>query len=187
MPSSPQDQRIASPAEYGKDAVRPESHHDRWLVLIGGLKILQGLFFLLVAVGTTQLIHRDLVGFLNHWVVTGLRLDPDSHAVNYILTKAALISPHDLRLLSVGIFVYASLDLLEGIGLALEKVWAEYLTLIFTAAFLPWELFELIRHFNLFRVGIITGNLLILFYLLWLVQAKARRRVQRLVHRKSWQ
>jgi uncharacterized membrane protein (DUF2068 family) len=154
-------------------------------MLIGGLKILQGIFFLIVAAGTAQLIHRDLVGFLNHWIVAGLRLDPDSRAVNYILARAALISPRDLRMLSLGIFLYAAIDLVEGIGLALEKIWAEYVTLVFTAAFLPWEFFELIRHFNLVRVGLITANLLILLYLLWLVQANARRRVQRLVHRNS--
>ena len=140
---------------------------------------------MLVGVGTVHLIHRDLVGFLNHWIVLGLRLDPDSHAVNFLLTKAALISPHDLRMLSLGVFLYAAIDLTQGVGLVLEKVWAEYVTLFVTAAFLPWEFFELIRRVTPLRVGLVTLNLLIVFYLLWLVQANARRRLRRFVHRNS--
>ena len=42
-------------------------------------------------------------------------------------------------------FIYAALDLVEGTGLYLEKVWAEYLTLAITASFLPWEIFEVLR------------------------------------------
>ena len=48
-----------------------------------------------------------------------------------------------LREIGVGVFAYSGLALIEGIGLMLEKVWAEYLTLSLTIAFLPWELWEL--------------------------------------------
>lgn len=185
MPSSPHDLRTSPRTEPAVGSPHHAEHTDKWLVLIGVLKILKGFGLVLLGVGALRLLHRDLVAFLNHWIVVVLRLDPESHAVNFILSKAALISTHDLRLLSLGIFVYAALELIEGTGLALEKVWAEYVTLIFTAAFLPWEMYQLMRHFSLFKVGLVTINLLIVLYLLWLVQAQARRRVERLVHRKS--
>lgn len=185
MPSSPHDVRTSPQSEPADDSARHHEHTDKWLVLIGVLKILKGLGLVLLGVGALRLLHRDLVAFLNHWIVVVLRLDPESHAVNFILTKAALISPRDLRMLSLGIFVYASLELIEGTGLALEKVWAEYVTLVFTIAFLPWEIYELARRFSLFRVGLVAVNLIIVLYLLWLVQAQARRRVGRLVRRKS--
>jgi uncharacterized membrane protein (DUF2068 family) len=187
MPSSPQDLRTSLSTESTDGVPRHEVHGDKWLVLIGVLKLLKGAFLVLLGVGALRLLHRDLVSFLNHWIVVVLRLDPESHAVNFILTKAALISPRELRMLSLGIFLYASLELIEGTGLVLEKVWAEYVTLVFTAAFLPWEFYELVRHFSLFKVGLVAGNLLIVLYLLWLVQAQARRRVHRMVHRKSRQ
>lgn len=187
MPSSPQDPRTSPATEVAVVSAHHAEHTDKWLVLIGVLKILKGFGLVLLGVGALRLLHRDLVSFLNHWIVVVLRFDPESHAVNFILTKAALISTHDLRMLSLGIFVYASLELIEGTGLALEKVWAEYVTLVFTAAFLPWEIYELFRHFSLFKVGLVTVNLLIVLYLLWLVQGQARRRVERLVHRKPRQ
>lgn len=187
MPSSPQDHRTSPATEPADGAERHEEHKDKWLVLIGVLKILKGFGLVLLGVGALRLLHRDLVAFLNHWIVVVLRFDPESHLVNFILTKAALINTHDLRMLSLGIFIYASLELIEGTGLALEKVWAEYVTLVFTIAFLPWEIYELARHFTLFKVGLVTVNLLIVLYLLWLVQEQARRRVQRMVRRKAHQ
>ena len=55
-------------------------------------------------------------------------------------------------------FIYAVLDLTEGIGLYLEKTWAEYLTLIITASFLPWEILEIFRRVTVIRVGLLVVN-----------------------------
>ena len=41
---------------------------------------------------------------------------------------------HRLREISVATFGYSALALTEGVGLLLEKVWAEYLTLILTVS-----------------------------------------------------
>lgn len=54
----------------------------------------------------------------------------------------------------------------------MEKVWAEYLTLILTVSFLPWELYELTRHPNWFRLSLLLINLAVLWYLLWLLRRK---------------
>jgi uncharacterized membrane protein (DUF2068 family) len=54
----------------------------------------------------------------------------------------------------------------------LEKVWAEYLTLILTVSFLPWELYELARHLNWFRLSLLLINLAVLWYLVWLLRRK---------------
>ena len=88
---------------------------------------------------------------VTHFILA-LRFDPENHFVNLVLEKVALISPHRLREISIAIFLYAALDIIEGTGLALEKTWAEYLTLILTASFLPWELFEILRHITWLKV-----------------------------------
>lgn len=185
MPSLPPDSRPSSSAAPAEQAGHHGAHSDRWLVLIGALKVLKGLGFVFLGVGALRLLHRDLVAFLNHWVVVVLHFDPERHFVNLILTKAADVSPHQIRMLSDALFLYAVLDLIEGTGLVLEKVWAEYVTLIVSIAFLPVEFYELIRHMTLFKIGLVLANVVIVLYLLWLVQAQARRRMQRLVHRKT--
>lgn len=187
MQSLPEDPHIPIREEAMEPSAGHESHRDKWLVLIGALKILYAFGFILLGLGALRLLHRDLVSFVSHWIVVVLRFDPESHFVNFILNKVALISPHQIRMFSEVIFLYAALDLIEGIGLVLEKVWAEYVTLGITAAFLPVEIYELIRHVSAFRIGLVLVNIVIVLYLLWLVQAQARRRMRRLVHRKSRQ
>jgi uncharacterized membrane protein (DUF2068 family) len=67
------------------------------------------------------------------------------------------------------VFIYAGLDMIEGIGLYLEQTWAEYLTLVITASFLPLEVFEVYRRITIIRVSLLVVNALVFLYLLNLV------------------
>src|ERR1700744_5037098 len=119
--------------EVGMDQARaktvPAEQPHKWLVIIGVLKLLKAVCFVLLGIGALRLLHHDLVDMVSRWIVTDLRFDPESHFVNLILSSIAGISPHRLRLISLGIFGYAVLDVIEGTGLVLEKAWAEYVTL----------------------------------------------------------
>jgi uncharacterized membrane protein (DUF2068 family) len=147
--------------------------HDRWLIIIGAFKILEGLLFVLLGLGVVRLLHRDMGDMLLR-AALALRLDPESHFVNILLDKVQLLTPHKMRLISAGIFLKAGLDFVEGIGLALEKTWAEWLTIGLTASFLPWEIFEIIRHFTWVKVGVTLINVLVLVYLVWIQQLRLR-------------
>jgi len=153
--------------------------HDRWLIIIGSFKILEGLLFVLLGLGVVRLLHRDIGDVLLR-AAMALRLDPESHFVNILLDKVELLTPHKMRLISEGIFLKAGLDFVEGIGLAMEKTWAEWLTIGLTASFLPWEIFELAKHFTWVKVGITLLNVLVLIYLLWVqrLRLRAHRRAQ---------
>lgn len=152
---------------------RTRHRHDRWLIAIGAFKVLEGLLFVLLGLGVIRLLHRD-IGDLLLRLATSMRIDPESHFVNLLLEKVQLLTPHKMRLISAGIFLKASLDFVEGIGLALEKTWAEWLTIGLTASFLPWEVFEIARHFTWIKVGITFLNVLVLLYLLWVQQLRLR-------------
>ena len=148
-------------------------HHDRWLIMIGAFKILEGTLFVLLGLGVIRLLHRD-IGDLLLRAALALRLDTESRFVNLLLEQVQLLTPHKMRLISVGIFLKAGLDYLEGIGLVLEKTWAEWLTIGLTASFLPWEIFEIVRHFTWVKVGITLLNVLVLIYLVWVQQLRLR-------------
>ncbi|HZD76708.1 MAG TPA: DUF2127 domain-containing protein [Acidobacteriaceae bacterium] len=148
-------------------------HHDQWLILIGGFKILEGTFFVLLGLGVVRLLHRD-IGDLLLKTALALRIDPESHFINLLLDQVQLLTPHKMRLISAGIFLKAGLDYLEGIGLVLEQTWAEWLTIGLTASFLPWEIFEIARHFTWLKVGVTLLNLLVLLYLVWVQQLRLR-------------
>ncbi|MEQ1702491.1 MAG: DUF2127 domain-containing protein [Ilumatobacteraceae bacterium] len=73
---------------------------------------------------------------------------------------------HVLLLLAV---VYAVIEWIEAIGLWKERRWAEYLTVLATAGFLPLEIHELIDRVTVLRVGALIVNVALI---VWLVRAK---------------
>jgi uncharacterized membrane protein (DUF2068 family) len=147
--------------------------HNQWLILIAAYKLVQALLFAAIGVGALRLLHQD-VGDLLSQLAEHLNFNPESRFVNFILDKASLLDDPLLRRIGAAAFCYAGIGLLEGIGLYLEKVWAEYLTLLITASFLPWEIFEVIRKLTYFRVSLLVVNVLVLLYLLKLVTRRGR-------------
>jgi uncharacterized membrane protein (DUF2068 family) len=154
-----------------------EHPHNKWLVLIGAVKLLKAVLLVALGFGALKLLHRDLVDTVTRWFVD-MRFDPEGRLVTLILEKISGISAHRLRQISIGIFCYAAMDVIEGTGLVLELWWAEYLTLIVTASFLPWELFEILRHITRAKVVIALLNLAVVIYLVVYLQSRAKLRFQ---------
>ena len=149
--------------------------HNRWLILIAAFKLAQALLFIAIGVGALRLLHKDVADLLQR-LVDHLRFNPESRFVNFLLDRAAIIDDRILRRIGAVVFVYAGLDLAEGIGLYLEKVWAEYLTLLITASFLPWEIFEVFRRVTWIRSGLLVVNAMVFFYLLKIVAERVKQR-----------
>lgn len=138
------------------------------LLAIAVFKLLKALLFVSIGIGALNLLHKDIVDVLTK-IATDLRFDTDNRFIGFLLDKAALIDDNRLRWISIGVFSYAVLDIVEGIGLLLEKAWAEYLTLIITASFLPWEIFELVRRITWFRISLTIVNALVVAYLIYFI------------------
>jgi len=151
----------------------PRKRHNAWLILIAAFKLIQALLFVAVGVGALRLVGKDVGDELQR-MVDHLRFNPESRFVNFLLEKADIIDDHMLRRIGAVVFIYAGVDLIEGIGLYLEKAWAEYLTLAITASFLPFEIYEIFRRVTWIRVSLLVLNALIFFYLLNLVASRAK-------------
>jgi uncharacterized membrane protein (DUF2068 family) len=141
-------------------------HHDSGLLMIGLFKLVEAVFFLLVGAGAIHFIHHDL-GEAAQRLAERLRFDPDRRVVAWVLDQLDDITAHRLRQIGVATFFYAGLRVTEGVGLVLEKVWAEYLTVGVTISFLPWEVYEIIQRLDWLRVGLLVTNLIVLAYLVW--------------------
>jgi uncharacterized membrane protein (DUF2068 family) len=156
-------------------ATEPQTKHNKWLVLIASYKTLQAILFVLIGLGARHLLHKD-VGDEVAALADHFRFNPESRLVNIILDRATLLNDPILRRIGILAFAYATLSYFEGIGLFFEKVWAEYLTLIITASFLPFEIVEIFRRQTWFRFSLLAVNLLVFVYLLQLLLMRARER-----------
>jgi len=68
-------------------------------------------------------------------------------------------------LIAFGAMVYALLEGTEGVGLAMRRRWAEYLTVIATGLLIPYEAYEVIHKVTLFKVGALLLNVAVVGYL----------------------
>ena len=121
------------------------------------------------------MLHKD-VGDELALLADHLRFNPESRLVNFVLDRASLLDDPILRRIGILAFAYSAVSYVEGIGLYFEKVWAEYLTLIITGSFLPWEIIEIFRRQTIFRFSLLAVNLLVFLYLLQFLLTRTRER-----------
>ena len=157
--------------------VSTRKRHDMGLMLIAAYKLLIALVFAVVGVGALHLVGKDVEDVLSN-LASNLRFNPEGRFVNFVLDKASLLNDPMLRRIGFGAFFYSAISVVEGVGLYLEKAWAEYLTLAITASFLPLAVRELAQRFTWVHVGIFIINLTVLIYLAIVVVQRHRRKSQ---------
>lgn len=143
----------------------PPRRRSRVLILIGIFKLFKASLLLLLAVGAFRLLHHDVADQLTTWI-SEMRLDPHSHYLYAAIHKLGVLDDHGLKEIGFGSLFYASLLTLEGVGLILNKTWAEYFTIIMTASLLPLEIYEVAKRVTPLRVTLLVVNLAIVVYLI---------------------
>ena len=83
------------------------------------------------------------------------------------LDKLFTLKSSTLTAVGLAVWGYAIVEGVEAVGLWFQKRWAEYLTFIVTASFLPLEVYELIHKFTPFKILALIVNLAIVVYLLY--------------------
>ena len=92
-----------------------------------------------------------------------------------LVARLAGMSTARIGALGVGAFLYAALFLVEAAGLWLQTRWAN-LTLVATASFIPFEIYELVRAITVVRASALAVNIAVVAYLL--VRLHRRRRAR---------
>ncbi|HLJ29615.1 MAG TPA: DUF2127 domain-containing protein [Candidatus Angelobacter sp.] len=127
----------------------------------------KGLLALLLGVTLLTVRHKDLETMTQH-ALGFMHVNPDRRFYRDILHAAGKVTPHGIWLFVFGVVVYAAIRFVEAGGLWLEREWAEWFALISGSIYLPWEIYELARRQTWIRWTVLSINLLIVLYLLWL-------------------
>lgn len=143
------------------------THKGLWLIAL--FKLAKGTLLFLIGIGALRLMHKDVAALVEHWA-NALHVDPDNKYFHAVIERLGILTDKHLLQISLGTFFYSALLYTEGVGLYLEKRWAEFLTIIATSVFIPIEIYELFRHFTWVKVGVLTLNLVIVLYLYRLVR-----------------
>src|SRR5258708_29114780 len=136
----------------------------RGLLLIAAFKLIKAVGLLALGIGALRLLHKDVAAEIAQWL-DALRVDPHNRYIQTLIEKLGMVDDRKLKALSVGTFFYSALFLTEGVGLALRKRWAEYLTVISTASLLPVEVYEIAKRADAARIIVLLANIAIVVYL----------------------
>jgi uncharacterized membrane protein (DUF2068 family) len=93
--------------------------------------------------------------------------DPSRSFLLRQLHRIAELDPKAVKVLLATAIAYAVVEGVEAYGLWRAKRWAEYLTALATAGFLPFEINELRKRVTVVRLGALIVNIAILVYLVY--------------------
>src|ERR1700735_27801 len=136
-------------------------------------KMLKVIILLLAVWGEVRLHDSTLVARILSW------LSARPHGLEHDLVTRGIVwfsglseeRVHEVRLITL---TYAAVFSVEGIGLWMQRRWAEWLTVIITASLIPLELWELIDKPSIGACVVIVANMLIVGYLYWHVSTRQR-------------
>jgi phosphoribosylanthranilate isomerase len=126
--------------------------------------VIKGTIVLVIAFKLLSFLDRNVHDLAENFI-TRHGINSANRVVHAALERLVGIGNTQLIELSVGAVVYSASLYLEGIGLWLQKRWAEYLTTILTALLIPLEIYEAIEKFTFVRILILAFNVFIVWYL----------------------
>jgi uncharacterized membrane protein (DUF2068 family) len=140
------------------------------LAWIAAFKLGKSVALLIVAGEMLHLLQPGALDRLVGWLAE-LPLAAGWHPMVRAIDWLMDLSPHNIMLAAALACVYATLYAIEGIGLWMQKRWAEYLTTIATASLIPFEIWELTRGFSALKGAALAVNVAIVIYLFHVLRA----------------
>ncbi|UGT44391.1 DUF2127 domain-containing protein [Nocardia yamanashiensis] len=172
----PGEPRRTGPADDAPEVPRGRLLRDRIIMrLLAAERVGRALVLILLGVGVLKL-RSSQESWKAAWdkelpllrqLADQVGWDPDHSKLVHWIDEAFSFSPTTLAWVAVGIFAYAGIQILEGVGLWLVKRWGEYFAVIATSIFLPLEIYELTEKITFLRVAALLVNLAAIIWLLW--------------------
>ncbi|AEW96583.1 MULTISPECIES: DUF2127 domain-containing protein [Streptomycetaceae] len=137
-------------------------------------RVVRGLFIVLAAVAVwkfsnsrtavRQFFEQNLTVFRP--VAAHFHYDLDHSPVVDTIRKTFDYKHSTLLVVAAALLAYALIEIVEGAGLWFARRWAEYLTVVATAAFLPLEVYELTEKVSGLKIATLALNVLAVLYIL---------------------
>jgi uncharacterized membrane protein (DUF2068 family) len=134
--------------------------------LIAAERFLRGIVLFVAGIYLVTHSGSDL-GRVADRAMRALELDPRRHFLHKLIEELHRLRAGTVLITGIAAIGYGGLETVEGVGLWLDKLWAEYLTVIATSLLIPFEIYELIRKPSVWKAAGILVNLLIVAYLAW--------------------
>ena len=142
---------------------------DQLIEMIAIFKFLKAAGLIAIAFGAIKLLDPATGDMLDRWINALSNTSAHPHIEAYLI-RISNFSPRRIQQFGVGALLYATLFMIEGIGLWHEAKWAEYLTVIATSLLIPVEIYELVQRVTLPRAAALIINIAAVLYLIWRIR-----------------
>lgn len=141
----------------------------RILRAVASVELFKGIFVLILGVIAILLLHKD------SWVIAEsllalFHISTDRKSAQLFLDYADDLTDARLWMLARLAFAYSALRFVEAYGLWKQRTWAEWVAFGSGMLLIPLEIRELLRGITLLRSAVFIGNLIIVFYMLYLLR-----------------
>ena len=143
-----------------------KSHSRAILRLIASFRYVKALLLIVSGLAALHVVHVGIARSVARFV-EAMPYASQHAFVADALGKVTRLPPKRIEELAIVLFLYAALFLVEGTGLWMEKVWAEWLTIVATLSFIPFEAYEVFHKVTAVRVAILVMNVAIVGYLIY--------------------
>jgi uncharacterized membrane protein (DUF2068 family) len=134
------------------------------LRLIAIFRHIKAVLLIITGMAVLRLVNPDAVQQVTDWVAA-MPFATQHAFVGRALAMITRLPPQRIQELAIVLFLYAALFIVEGVGLWIGKTWAEWLTIVATTSFIPFEAYEVAHKTTLLSVGILAANIAIDIYL----------------------
>lgn len=146
--------------------MKERRHHDRGLFALALFKMAKAVLLFLAGAGALSLLRPAEEAKVRVWLAD-LTIRQGHRFVERALHLLNVTSPRQMTLVALASICYGLLFATEGIGLWMEKRWAEWLTIVATGSLIPFELYELARALTPVRMLALLVNVAAVIYLIY--------------------
>lgn len=135
-----------------------------FLKFIIGYKTFMGIIELILSVSFFKYLDSNMEAVFTK-LALNLNLNTENQIVSSAIKQAGMVQNSTLFGITCVIFIFGVFNLIEAYGLHLRQRWAEWLTVIATGLLIPYELYEALHSFTVFKLVILVINIVIVYYL----------------------
>jgi len=143
------------------------------LQLIAIFKFVRGALALGVATALFQVWQNSNLDLLNQFPIL-LKLKSNDPLIGLVMSALNSIEKEQILLLSILAFSLCILRWIEGIGIWLNRAWAELLAIVSGCLYIPFEAYEILKNYSVVLMLILTLNCLVVIYLGWVLIQKMK-------------
>jgi uncharacterized membrane protein (DUF2068 family) len=137
---------------------------DGILRLIITYKTVVGICEVLLSAGLIHVFGKNL-GPIIAKVAVAFRMDITNPIVAGAIKHASALQPSTYIGITMVLFSFGALNIVEAWGLHLRQRWAEWLTVIATSLLIPFEVKEVVKGVTALKVAVLVINIAIVIYL----------------------